>query len=264
MKPTTSKSLRIVYLAASLMALAGPLAASDGAQEAQGPDSTRSLLSRWVQTQQIIAKEQKDWEQGQEILKARIELLKGEIAQVRGQRDEVRTTSSETGAKRSEMSAEETELKSASRQLASEVKELEAQVRELHAALPDPARARVAPLYTRLPADPDTTNVSLAERYQNVVGILNELGKINGEITLANEVRTLSDGKPSEVSVIYLGLAQAYYVSSGGEAGVGRPGTGGVWEWQSDKSLAPQVMEAVAILNSKAKPRFIPLPVRVQ
>ncbi len=261
-----TKLRRFVYVGGPLLAVAACLHASEGSAQG-GPDSARSLLSRWVQTQQIIANESKEWEQGRELLKSRIELLQAEIAQLRQKRDEIRTTSGETGARRSEMSSEEAQLKSAASQLAGTVKELELEVRRIHAALPDPARARIAPLFTRMPADPDSTHVSLAERFQNVVGIFNELGKINGEITLANEVRTLSDGKPSEVQVIYLGLGQAYYVSAGGEAGVGRPGapgTDGSWEWQADKSLAPQVMQAVAILNNKAKPHFIPLPVRVQ
>jgi hypothetical protein len=259
-----SLSMRFVYAGAPVLAVAAALLAAEVAPEQQTPDTARGLLSKWVQTQQIIAKEQKDWEQAQEILKSRIELLKAEVAQVHGKRDEIRTTSKETGTKSSEMNTQETELKSAGRQLAATVKDLESDVRHIHESLPDPARARVAPLYARMPLDPDTTNISLAERFQNVVGIFNELGKINGEITLANEVRTLADGKPSEVQVVYLGLGQAYYVSSGGEAGIGRPGSNGAWEWQADKSLAPQVMEAVAILNSKAKPRFIQLPVRIQ
>src|SRR5262245_46362432 len=220
-------STRFVYAGVPVLAVAAALLAAEGKPEQQAPDAARDLLSKWVQTQQIIAKEQKDWEQAQEILKSRIDLLKTEIAQVRSKRDEIQTASKETGTKSSEMSAEETELKSAGRQLAGIVKDLESDVRHIHESLPDPARVRVAPLYARMPVDPDTTNISLAERFQNVVGIFNELGKINGEITLANEVRTLGDGKPSEVQVVYLGLGQAYYVSSGGEAGIGRPGNNG-------------------------------------
>ena len=41
---------------------------------------------------------------------------------------------------------------------------------------------------------------------------------------MVTEVRTLSDGKPAEVRTVYVGLAQAYFVSPKGDAGIGRPG----------------------------------------
>jgi hypothetical protein len=58
-------------------------------------------------------------------------------------------------------------------------------------------------------------------------------------------------------------LAQAYYLSAGGEAGVGHPGAGG-WAWEIDPGLAPRIAEVVEILQNKRSPKFVPLPVRIQ
>ena len=52
-------------------------------------------------------------------------------------------------------------------------------------------------------------------------GILNELNNANNDVTIHYEVHNLADGKPSEVKAIYVGLAQAYYVTARGEAGIG-------------------------------------------
>jgi len=79
---------------------------------------------------------------------------------------------------------------------------------------------------------------------------------------VATEMRTLADGRPAEVKTLYIGLGQAYYVSAKGEAGTGRPGAAG-WNWQPANDLAASVTEAMQIMQSKATPHFVPLPVKI-
>jgi hypothetical protein len=77
------------------------------------------------------------------------------------------------------------------------------------------------------------------------------------------EVHELANGKPAEVKTIYLGMAQAYYVSAGGEAGVGRPTADG-WHWEPSREVAGVVLTALEILQGKQSPAFVPLPVRLK
>jgi len=89
-------------------------------------------------------------------------------------------------------------------------------------------KEKLKPLYDRIPSDAATTKVSAAERFQNVLGILSEAIKANTEAPVLFEVRTLANGKPAEVRVLYVGLGQAYYLSAAGEqASVARRRTGG-------------------------------------
>src|SRR5262245_6823648 len=59
-----------------------PPAAAERPAETSGPtlEETRLSMSKWIETQQIIAKERKDWQQGKEILAGRLELIKQEVA----------------------------------------------------------------------------------------------------------------------------------------------------------------------------------------
>ena len=140
---------------------------------------------------------------------------------------------------------------------------MEGEIRLLFRALPEPIQTKLQPLYQRIPEDTAKTRVSAAERFQNVLGILNELNKTNNEITVSYEVHHLADGKPSEVKVLYVGLAQAYYVSARGEGGVGRP-TGDGWKWEPSKAVASEVLTALEILEGKRSPDFVRLPVKLQ
>jgi hypothetical protein len=136
-------------------------------------------------------------------------------------------------------------------------------VRALLKQLPDPVKGRIAPLVERIPADPAATRVTPAERFQNVLGILNELNKANSEITIAYEIRQLADGSSSEVQVIYVGLAQAYYLSPRGEAGIGKPTDNG-WVWRPATDQAGAIFTALEIIQGKHPPEFVGLPISIQ
>jgi Protein of unknown function (DUF3450) len=173
------------------------------------------------------------------------------------------TTATEADRKRDALRVESDQLKAVGTTLIGSVSGMEAEVRGLWKTLPDPIRTKLQPLYQRIPEDSAKTKVSIAERFQNVLGILNEVNKANNEITVSYEVHNLADGKPSEVKAIYVGLAQAYYVSAKGEAGIGRPGPEG-WTWEPSKAVAPDVLMALEIIQGKQSPAFVPLPVKLK
>lgn len=223
-------------------------------------EETRLKMDKWLETQQIISKERKDWQQGKEILLGRLEVVKKEIATLEEKTKQAESSVAEANKKRSELLAENDQLKAAGAQLTGAVAEMEGEIRKMFKQLPEPIQTKLQPLYQRIPENPSKTRVAAAERFQNVLGILNELNKTNNEITVSYEVHNLADGRPSEVKAIYVGLAQAYYVSARGEAGIGRPTADG-WKWEPSKAVARDVLTALEILEGKQSPAFVPLPV---
>ena len=229
----------------------------------EGPESARALLAKWMETERIIAQERAQWQHSRDMLRSRIELTKGELQAQEEKLKQLREADAELGAKRGSLSAEDQAARQALDALSGAIDGLEAEIRGLSARFPEPLLVKIRPLLDRMPADPAHTKVSLAERFQNVVGILNEANKFDNDISMNAEVRTLSDGKPAEVRVVYVGLGQAYFVSAKGEAGVGRPGPDS-WLWEADPSIAPAVAQVVEILLAKSKPKLVPLPVSLQ
>ncbi len=223
-------------------------------------EETRLTMDKWLETQQIISRERKDWQQGKEILLSRLELVKKEIATLDEKNKQAESSVTEANKKRSELLAENDQLTAAGAQLTGAVASMEREIRQMFKQLPEPVQAKLQPLYQRIPENPSKTRVAAAERYQNILGILNELNKTNNEITVSYEVHNLADGRPSEVKAIYVGLAQAYYVSARGEAGIGRPTADG-WKWEPSKVVARDALMALEILEGKQSPAFVPLPV---
>ena len=141
---------------------------------------------------------------------------------------------------------------------------LETKTLELVNRLPDPVRERIAPLSRRIPRGAKPTELSLGQRFQNVVGVLNEVNKFNRDITVTSEVRALPGGATAEVTALYLGLGAAYYVTAdGAAAGVGYPTQEG-WQWKAADPLAAQITQAIAILKNESVPAYVPLPVEIQ
>ena len=227
-------------------------------------DNVRTLAEKWVETRRVISKERQDWTLGREMLEERIKLVQREIASLREKIDQTQKSVSDAETKRAELAAENEELKNAGATLADIVTTLEARTVAMNQRLPDPIRERIKPLSQRLPEDPNETKLSLAQRFQNVIGILNEVNKFNRGIEVTSEVRPLDDGSVAEVTAVYVGLGQAYYTGANGAvAGVGRPGPDG-WRWEAVNEAADEVAQAVAILKNEQVAGFVPLPVTVE
>lgn len=256
---------RKLGLAAGLaLASALPLSAWQGGEQGQPTlEETRLTLSKWIETQQIISKERNEWQQGREVLLGRLELVRKEVATLEEKIQQSQAAVAEGAKKRDELQAQNDAVKATGAQLAAAVDAMESGTRTLFKSLPDPVVTKLQPLYQRIPDEAAKSRVSVAERYQNVLGILNELNKAATEIAVAFETRTQPDGRTIEVQTIYVGLAQAYYVSPQGDAGIGRPSPEG-WKWTADKSIAGAVLTALEVVQGKQTPQFVPLPVRIQ
>ena len=267
---TTARVPRIALASAAAWLLF--CAAMPGVQDPGAPDQgqpaptleeTRLTMGKWIETQQIISKERRDWQQGKEVLLGRLDLVRQEVAALEEKIRAAEAGAADVDAKRAELLAENQGLLDMSGRLTEAVTDLERRIPPLFAVTPEPARPQLEILYQRIPEDAATTRVSVAERYQNVLGILSMLGKANNEITTGYEVRKLGDGSSVEVQSLYVGLAQAYYVSAHGEAGAGHPTPQG-WQWEPSKAIAGDVLKSLEILQGKQTPAFVSLPVKLQ
>ena len=249
---------------AALLAVSLVFPQEEAAETSAKLSDARDKLSKWVEAQQILSREREDWELGKDVLEQRIALVGGETEDLRGRIEELRQGIGDTDRRRREIEVDNASLRDASAALANGIEGLESKTRELVARLPDPIRDRVRPLSQKIRKDPGGSGQSLGQRFQNVVGVLNEVNKFNRDITVTSELRALPDGGTVEVTAVYVGLGQAYYVSrDGSAAGFGRPGPDG-WDWVPSDDLGPAVARTIAILQNEEVPAFVPLPVELR
>jgi FtsZ-binding cell division protein ZapB len=229
-----------------------------------GEPELRDALSKWVDTKRLISQEQQEWRVGRELLTERQVLVQREIDSLRERTAQARADSTEADKKADELKAQNAELLAATAGLGATIAQLEGRVKALLARSPAPIVERVKPLSQRIPANPANTKLALSERFQNIIGILNEMNKFGREVTVVSEVRELPDKSSAEVSVLYLGLAQAYYCNvKSGLAGIGRPAPDG-WKWEARNDCAQAIADALAVYRNERPADYIALPFDVE
>jgi len=228
-------------------------------------EATRETLTKWVETKQLISKEKSEWASGKDILEDRVRLARAETTTVRDKLKEISTAVAEAQKKRDELAAQNDKLKATAEKSKAMVIAAEKKLRPLLPQLPEPLREKLKPIIARFPEDSEKSTASLAERLQNVLGILDQASAFNSTVASVKELRTFPDGTRAEVTTVYLGLSQAYYTNREGTlAGIGHPGPDG-WVWKPDNANGKKILLAVHILEGKEKgATFIDLPVKIQ
>ena len=133
-------------------------------------EQVRLTLAKWMETEQIISKERQDWAQGKEILQGRIDLVGKEVELLRQRIGQTDADTAKSHTRRDELLAKIEERKALATQLADSASVMEGQLRSLVKWLPDPVRAKLNPLVQRIPEDPANSKVTVAERFQNILG----------------------------------------------------------------------------------------------
>ncbi|QDU70598.1 DUF3450 family protein [Mucisphaera calidilacus] len=227
-------------------------------------DQTRDQLEQWVETRRLISKEKRDLEIARELLLERIAVIEAEIEAIRGKIVETEESLAKTDEQYNELTSENEMLKGASETLLATLGAMEEQVRRLLISSPTPVVNQVKILSQQIPGDPESTDLPMSNRYQNVIGILNEINKFNSVVTVANETREVGDGQSAEVTVMYLGVSKAYYTGrSGAIGGVGTPAADG-WDWEPVNSAGPAIKLAIDIYKNEEVAAFVDLPLEVQ
>lgn len=225
---------------------------------------TRSVIEKYVEVRAQIAAEKRDWTVGKEVLADRIEVLRNEIESFRARIDEARDSIATVDVELDELREAYDALAAASSVAEERIVADEQRTLALLDRMPAPLLEKVDLIRQRFPDDPENTKQPLSQRYVTIAGVLNEINKFNAEITTAPELRELANGETAEVTVIYVGLGHAYYVSADGRwAGVGVPGPDG-WQWSARADASAQIDMAAKILSGEEIASFVTLPLSVQ
>ncbi len=224
----------------------------------------RTALERWMEARRLASVERREWQQARELMKDRIEALSRDIEAWKEKITEVESEIQKADRETEELRQKRDALLGSLRAVQEALPGLERRVRELLARSPPPLRQRVQPLAQRVPADPSATRLSVAERTGLLIGILNEMDKFAREVLVANEVLDLPDGTSAEVTVLYFGMACAWYCNAArGLAGIGWPTESG-WTWVPRDELATDVARAIAIARGERAAEYVVLPVEVR
>lgn len=263
-------ALLIPALLIYFVLLAPRLAAQQGVQDpTELAKAMRSAHAEYSLAKRTISEEREAWRKGRQTLETQVQVLNGEIGSFEQRIAEAKKSIEATDKKYGELEKEKAELERVSKILEERITKLEERTLALLKRVPEPLATNVEPISQRLPEnDEQRKELSLSIRYQNVIGVLSPIDKWNREVRVENERRDLSSGKSVSVTVIYIGLAQGYYV--GGKGPDGKPNIAGVgtstddgWRWTPANELAADIATAVSVYRNEQLARLVQLPVSI-
>jgi hypothetical protein len=227
-------------------------------------DNARSVLERWVQARQLVAKTRADWAAEKDMLEASTRIFEHELKDLDARVAGLGEANAEVTRERKELQAEKEALGEANARAGALATLHEQRIRSLKPWLPEPLQRRIEPLLGRFPEDGGSTRLTAAERLQNLVGVLNEIDKFNGSISVESEIRTNAAGHEVQVETVYLGLAHAYFVGEGGKfAGVSVPAPEG-WQTTERNDLGPTITRAIAMYRNQTPAAMLVLPFEIR
>lgn len=247
----------------SLLLIFGFLAAgaTGFAEEAEAltPSALEKKSELIFEAKQSLSQESASWAEQKVLFERLIEIREKEIAEIDKFTESARERIDEVTRKRSELESEEKERAAWRKDFEKKVEALEEALTEVIALLPPPVKKEAGVAITRFKENVPDDQVSLQERFRTVLTILSAARDFDSKLSIDSEVREF-DGKRYQLSVLYLGLDQAWFVDESGEiAGMGQPTPSG-WVWTEERRLASRIRAAIDINQRELPPSMVSLP----
>jgi len=231
----------------------------------QEPDFTgsRELIRQWVQTERIISEEQTAWQIEKQQMTDLLDIYQEELKLLDEELNLAGASAELVDENKEKLEAGLAQYRQARQMLRESMARLLPRIQKLVKRFPDP-------LLKELDADLDFLNSPEAlesprEVLKSMIAVLNAAGRFNRTLTLADETRTLANGKRVSVNVIYLGLCRAYFTAETGPlAGFGMPSDAEGWSWVEAEDMAEQVRKTIRVYLKSEQPQLIDLPLQLQ
>lgn len=246
-----STPILLGLFAVSLSVSRAQEAADPGAQEAAVVE-LRAAISKLVDVQTLESKERNDWQARRASFESLLELHQRELKLLDEELAQAGTTAPAYEEQTTELKAGIEELKQARALAAEAVARTLPRLIQLAARFPEPLRLEVETELADLEAH--RAEDEPRDALLTMLSVIDKAEQFNRRFTRSTEVH-----QGSEVQVLYLGLAQAYYMNRSDKAGVGRPGPQG-WVWKSRREIRDSLEAAFDIMDKKRPPATVILP----
>ncbi len=226
-----------------------------------GAHTLEGLVGEWVELRRELAEEEGNWEeQRAQLEQERDLLLKARDSLERA----TAATQDEQGpadSARAELRERREVLKGALNACLPALGQAEADLRGWRNLWPRPLLT--VPVRKAFDQLHGASEQSVTRRLQVVLSLYGEIERLQYGVHVVKEVLQTDAGRSREMDVMYLGLAQAFAVSTDDQlAGIGRP-MGSGWEWTWRPEIAAQVRQAVALYRRERTADFVHLSLRV-
>jgi len=223
-----------------------------------------SLIQKWIAIEQQRNAMVNDWRHQEPLLKQRLMLLKQEQAQLEKNLAASSDNESEVEQKRAQLLESQNDMESEQVQLEEYLVKYFQVITEIHPQLPPP----LFNAWHKKISSAEFTTADITKKLNTLLELLDQLNDFEQRISHAESALILptpQGDKEIMVQQLYIGLAQAWYVSLDGRfVGRGIPEASG-WRWQADDSVDGEtVLNAIAMIERRSEAQFLQLPISLK
>jgi hypothetical protein len=222
---------------------------------------THKIIDEWVQTELLLSEEASKWREEKAALLDLQKALESEIAQLDEGLQSFEKEETTLEQERAKLNSRKLTSEEKTRALLIGLQKLESEIEKVFKILPVPLRERLTPFREKLIKAQTGQDLPMRKRLELSLSLLQAVHSFNRTVTIERLEFTLDDNKSREFLVLYFGLGVAYFVNeSATVAGYGQPESEG-WKWIRMDELAGEISEGIDIMNNRALPRFLSLPI---
>lgn len=215
------------------------------------------LVNRWLLTERQISELEKNAIEQKTSMQQSLTLLDAEFQQLNKVRKNRQQNDDELAKKRADMVSKQAVLEQEQQALIVALNKISQQLLSLKVQLPPPLLAS-----WQAAGDISNEQLETTDKLQITLKMITLLREFQQRISLHEMAITHPEGHEVWVTQLYLGAAQAWFVSKDmSYVGIGYPDYLG-WQWQFDNNLnAEEVAKAIAIFKKQKPADWIQLPI---
>ena len=227
-------------------------------------EQTDSLIQKWLAIEQQRNAMINDWHQQEPLLKQRLTLLKQEQAQLEKDLTTSSANDSEVEKKRTQLLESQNSMESGQALLEKSLVDYFQVIAEIQPQLPPP----LFNAWQKKLSSAEFTTADITKKLNTLLELLEQLNDFEQRISHAQTALILptpQGEKEIMVQQLYIGLAQAWYVSLDGSfVGRGIPEASG-WRWQADNTVdGNTILNAIAMIERRSEAKFLQLPISLK
>ena len=223
-----------------------------------------NLIKQWLSIEKQRNALNFDWRQQQPLLKQRLTLLTQEQIQLQDKIAGDKLSSSDVEDKRTQLMTSQNDMEANQSLVENALIDYYQLITELHPQLPPP----LFESWQEKLSSRTTKKINTTEKLTTLLDMLEQLNDFDQRISHHQSIQRVIDEsieKEMVVRQLYMGLAQAWYVSLDGSlTGRGIPESSG-WRWIPDEQVDSEtILNAIAMIERKSEARILSLPVALK
>lgn len=219
-------------------------------------------VQHWINLKREVSSTESEWALQRAILERELSIIELERRELDTELQTVSTQQENIGTEIELLITQKAELEKAMNGLGPVLDKAEKDILKLKKYIP-------VPLYTSVKKDFESIAIiknknDLISRLRTVVSLYLKIETMEHETHILREIFSIKGNQKVEMQVLYIGLGQAYAVSSDGtNALVGKPTANG-WAWTNSPSIASAIQNAILVYSREISPTIVNLPIRVK